>query len=107
MAIIPQLGVSVTVNVSLTVVPLPVVSVSPLSLSVQTGGAVILTCSVQNFDPNNMATTLEWVEVRDVLLTQKRKFVYYLGMKKLFQIFKFFMNITYRVYLKTESKTNT
>lgn len=71
-AIIPQLGVSVTVNVSLTVVPLPVVSVSPLSLSVQTGGAVILTCSVQNFDPNNMATTLEWVEVRDVLLTQKQ-----------------------------------
>lgn len=74
MASIPQLGVSVTVNVSLTVIPLPVVSVSPLSLSVQTGGDVVLMCSVQNLDQSNMATMLEWVKDRDVLLTQQRKF---------------------------------
>lgn len=74
-ATLPQLGVSVTVNVSLTVVPLPVVTVSPLSVSVQTGGAVVLTCSVQNLDPSNMAATLEWVKDRDVLLSQQRKFL--------------------------------
>uniref|UniRef100_K1RZC1 Latrophilin-2 n=1 Tax=Magallana gigas TaxID=29159 RepID=K1RZC1_MAGGI len=71
-ASLPQLGVSVSVNVSLTVVPLPVVTVSPLSVSVQTGGAVVLTCSVQNLDPSNMAPTLEWVKDRDVLLSQQQ-----------------------------------
>ena len=66
-AAIRQLGVNITVNVSLEVLALPSVSVSPLSLSVQTGEDLVLRCDVQRLDPRNSTAYLEWVKNKDNL----------------------------------------
>ena len=64
---IRQLGVNITVNVSLEVLALPLVSVSPLSLSVQTGEDLVLRCDVQGLNPRNSTAYLEWVKNKDIL----------------------------------------
>lgn len=66
-AAITQLGVNITVNMSLEVLALPLVSVSPLSLSVQTGEDLVLRCDVQGLNPRNSTAYLEWVKNKDIL----------------------------------------
>ena len=66
-AAIRQLGVNITINVSLEVLALPLVSVSPLSLSVQTGEDLVLRCDVQRLDPRNSTAYLEWIKNKDIL----------------------------------------
>ena len=66
-AAITQLGVNITVNVSLEVLALPSVSVSPLSLSVQTGEDLVLRCDVQGLNPRNSTAYLEWIKNKDIL----------------------------------------
>nr|XP_022291423.1 uncharacterized protein LOC111102827 [Crassostrea virginica]XP_022291424.1 uncharacterized protein LOC111102827 [Crassostrea virginica] len=66
-AAITQLGVNITVNVSLEVLALPLVSVSPLSLSVQTGEDLVLRCDVQGLNPRNSTAYLEWFKNKDIL----------------------------------------
>ncbi|XP_048765393.2 adhesion G-protein coupled receptor F3-like isoform X7 [Ostrea edulis] len=98
-ASIQRLGIAVTVNMSLTVLELPSARVSPLSLSVQTGGTIELKCLVENSAQRNTTVKLEWVKNRDIISRQKN----FLGNESVLRIpnaqkyrtGKYFCSLTY------------
>ncbi|XP_061176826.1 uncharacterized protein LOC133185543 isoform X2 [Saccostrea echinata] len=62
---IPQLDINFSTNLSLAVRKLPIVNISPLSLSVQRGATIVLQCRVQNLEQPNMTVTLDWIKSGD------------------------------------------
>ena len=91
-AAITQLGVNITVNVSLEVLALPLVSVSPLSLSVQTGEDLVLRCDVQGLNPRNSTAYLEWVKNKDILSSGQGSYRNRILVLKLLKYGFFFQN---------------